>query len=86
MPLLEHDAGHAFHEDHGQEDGDGGERTGDEGAGDFAGALFGGFRARHAAVVQSHGVFEHHDGVVHEHAHAERETAESHDAPSAEVV
>ena len=85
--LLEHDARHALHEDHGQEDGDGGERTGDEGAGDFVGTLPGGFLARQSAVVQSHSVFEHHDGVVDEHADAEREAAERHDVQreSAEV-
>ena len=74
-------AGDALDEGQGQEHGDGGQGGGQHGAADLAGALPGrlgeGWPKVRFAVAGD--VLQHHDGVVHQHAHRQGDAAEAHD-------
>src|SRR5690606_27819434 len=76
--FLEEGARGRAHEYDGQKDDAGGQRGGDDGAGDLTGAYK---RARLpvlASLPLAEDVLEHDDRVVHDHAHAERNAAEAH--------
>ena len=68
-----------FHEDDRQEDGDGGQGGGDHRPGDLDGAADRGFARSLAAGMPAVDRLEHHDRVVEQHAHPERQPAERHD-------
>jgi len=77
--LFEHHAGHAPHEHQGQEHHDGRQRTGDDRRRDLIGAVHGGLLDRLAGLVNPVNVLEHDDGVVHQHADAQRQATQRHD-------
>ena len=58
----------ALDEDDRDEDGDGGQRAGQDGAPDLSGPLEGGGRARLAHLAMAVDVLQHDDRVVHDHA------------------
>ena len=77
--VAEHLAGHALDEDDGKEHRNGGERGGDDGHADFAGAADDGGDVIVALLATAKDAFEHDDGVVDEVADAEGEAAERDD-------
>ena len=71
--LVQQPADHAAHEEHGHEHGGQGQGHRDDGEADLAGAVQ---RRLHAPLAHLHvadDVLEHHDGVVHDEAHGERQ-------------
>lgn len=77
--LLEHHAAHPLHEQQRKEHRQRGQRARGDRNRHFAGAFDRRLVGRHSAVAQPGDVFEHHDGVVHQHADAEGEAAKRHD-------
>ena len=72
-------AGDTLDESHGGEDGDGGHGGGEDGCAHLFGASDGGGSGAVAERLSSGDGLEHDDGVVDDHAGAEREAAERHD-------
>ena len=67
---------HPAHEDHGQEYGNGGQGRGGDGQSDLLGRVSGRRLLLLALLPVPEDVLQHDDGVVHEHADAQREAAE----------
>ena len=74
--LLEHETGHAAHEDDRQEYGNGGESRRSDGESDFLGCVAGRRLLFLAILPVPEDVLQHDDGVVHEHADPQCKTAE----------